>query len=140
MYDNTRIIIVADHGSGITMPDSEVNFTVRGDNFYRYNPVLMVKDFDVRGVLQTDPRFMTNADVPLLTLEGIVANPVNPQTGKPLSGESKTGGAFITTNNFFMAHEHNRNNFKIEDDEWLHVHDNIFDRNNWSETAWSEIR
>jgi arylsulfatase A-like enzyme len=140
VYDNTRIIIVADHGSGITMPDSDVNFTVRGDSFYRYNPVLMVKDFDMHGTLKTDFRFMTNADVPLLVLDGLVADPVNPQTGKPLSAKAKADGAFITTNNFFMAHEHNRDTFNIKDDEWVHVHDTIFDQNNWSETTWNEIK
>jgi arylsulfatase A-like enzyme len=140
VYDNTRIIIVADHGSGITMPDSDVNFTVRGDSFYRYNPVLMVKDFDMHGSLQTDFRFMTNADVPLLTLDGLVDDPVNPQTGKPLSAKAKADGAFITTNNFFMAHEHNRDTFNIKDDEWVHVHDTIFDQNNWSETTWGEMK
>jgi YidC/Oxa1 family membrane protein insertase len=140
VYDNTRIIIVADHGTGMTMPDSDVNFTVQGNSFYRYNPVLMVKDFDAHGTLQTDVRFMTNADVPLLALKGIVDDPVNPQTGKPLSDESKMDGAFITTNNFFMAHEHKRNNFNIKDDEWVHVHDNVFNKDNWSETTWDEVK
>jgi hypothetical protein len=38
----------------------------------------MGKDFDAHGVLQTDQRLMTNADVPLMALSGVVDNPVNP--------------------------------------------------------------
>jgi hypothetical protein len=39
-----------------------------------------------------------------------------------------------------MAHEHERNDFAIKDDEWLYVHDNILDKNNWSVATWSEIK
>jgi hypothetical protein len=140
VYDNTRIIIVADHGTGTRPLNSEIDFTVQGKPWTRYNPVLLVKDFGAVGKLSQNFDFMTNADVPLLALNGIVENPVNPWTNRPLSDKEKENGAFITNNEFFMAHEHDRNKLRIKDDEWIHVHDNIFDQNNWSETTWSEIK
>jgi hypothetical protein len=81
---------------------------------------------------------MINADIPLLALNGIVDNPVNPWTDRPIPDKIKEDGVFITTNLFFMEHEHGQNVFRISDDEWIHVHDTIFDKNNWSEAAWSE--
>jgi YidC/Oxa1 family membrane protein insertase len=140
VYDNTRIIIVADHGTGTRPLNSEIDFTVQGKSWTRYNPVLLVKDFGAEGKLSQNFDFMTNADVPLLALNGIVENPVNPWTNRPLSDKEKENGAFITNNEFFMAHEHDRNKFSIKDNEWLHVYDNIFDQKNWSETTWSEIK
>jgi YidC/Oxa1 family membrane protein insertase len=139
IYDNTRIIIVADHGLGERLPNPELDFTVQGRQWTRYNPVLMVKDFNATGRLLQNWDFMTNADVPQLALDGIVDDPVNPWTGRPLSEMGKENGAFITSNGAFMEYEHERNNFAIKPDEWMHVHDNILDKNNWSSTTWSEI-
>jgi hypothetical protein len=139
VYDNTRIIIVADHGTGVRPSNPELDFTVQGKSWTRYNPVLMLKDFNAAGKLLQNWDFMTNADVPQLALDGIVDDPVNPWTGRLLSKKGKENGAYITNNEFFMAHEHERNNFRIKDDEWLHVHNNIFDKNNWSTATWSGI-
>ncbi|GHV74840.1 hypothetical protein AGMMS49940_21420 [Spirochaetia bacterium] len=94
-----------------------------------------MKDFYAHGTLSTDMSFMTNADVPMLATKGIIENPVNPWTGSALSSELKQKGAFITTNDFFLAHHHNKNTFKIKNDEWIFVHDNIFDPTNWSEVT-----
>jgi hypothetical protein len=60
-YDNTRIIIVADHDTKCVKPlfSKELNSIN-----ISYNPTLMVKDFDSIGALKTDSTFMTNADVP----------------------------------------------------------------------------
>lgn len=49
---------------------------------------LMVKDFNATGFAVSD-EFMTNADTPLLALDGIVDNPVNPATGNPLDDAEK---------------------------------------------------
>jgi YidC/Oxa1 family membrane protein insertase len=140
VYDNTRIIIVADHGIGTRPINPEIDFTVQGKPWTRYNPVLLVKDFGAAGKLSQNFDFMTNADVPLLALNGIVENPVNPWTNRPISDKEKENGVFITTNGFLLAHEHERNKLRIKENEWLHVHDNIFDQKNWSETTWSEIK
>ncbi|MDR1222264.1 MAG: membrane protein insertase YidC [Tannerella sp.] len=139
VYDNTRIIIVADHGSGERMPDPKLDFTVQGGQWTRYNPVLMVKDFNAAGSLLQNWDFMTNADVPQLALDGIVDDPVNPWTGRLFSEKGKENGAFITDSAAFMAYDQDWNIFAIKNDEWMHVHDNVLDKNNWSSTTWSEI-
>lgn len=85
VWDNTRIIIVADHG--IARGDAPMfggQLDIRGMSIDSYNPVLMVKDFGSTG-FTTDESFMTNADVPYLATEGIIDNPVNPFTGHPIT-------------------------------------------------------
>ena len=75
-YDNTRIIIVSDHAYSY-------------DEQYRFfNPVLMVKDFDAHGFTVNED-FMINADTPLLAMDGLISSPVDPNTGDPLSDETK---------------------------------------------------
>jgi YidC/Oxa1 family membrane protein insertase len=127
VYDNTRIIIVSDHGLKLG-----AQAAIGDAHFEHYNPVLLVKDFDSHGPLKTDMTFMTNADVPSLAVQGIIDNPVNPFTGKQLSTEAKENGVTITTNELYLVHYHPKNIFKIEKNEWLYVHDNIFDPANWS--------
>ena len=95
VYDNTRIIVVSDHGRYLHLHDDmELSFTdtATGSNLtcdtQVFNCLLMVKDFNATG-FTTDGRFMTNADVPLLAMEGIVDDPVNPSTGKQLDDADK---------------------------------------------------
>jgi hypothetical protein len=91
VYDNTRIIIVSDHGTPYRWrgPNSiyytdedtgeEKNLDIR-----RFQCTLMCKDFDAKGFTVNDD-FATNADVPAIALEGIVDNPVNPFTGNAIT-------------------------------------------------------
>ena len=94
VYDNTRIILVADHGHGMAQfEDMIFGDWVSGtwhhpQDVMSYNPLLMVKDFDSRG-FRSDGRFMTNADTPVLALDGLVDEPVNPFTGNPISDAAK---------------------------------------------------
>ncbi|MDR0718068.1 MAG: sulfatase-like hydrolase/transferase, partial [Treponema sp.] len=133
VYDNTRIIIVSDHGAGVKVELPGDVEPVPGVSVASYNPVLLFKDFNSHGEPAKDMSFMTNADVPALALKGIVEDPVNPFTGNKISMEPKKAGVFITTNHLPMAHHHGKNQFKIENDQWLYVHDTIFDKRNWSE-------
>ncbi|MDR0876870.1 MAG: YidC/Oxa1 family membrane protein insertase [Treponema sp.] len=130
-YDNTRIIIVSDHGTGIprdAVPDAETLLAIPSGGREQYQPVLLVKDFAAHGELQTDMSFMTNADVSVLALNGIIDNPVNPFTGKAVTNELKKDGVFITTNSISMPLRHSKNVFAIQDNQWLRVHDNILMR------------
>ena len=98
LYDNTRIIIAADHGyrlhhfeGSIFDPDLE------GGDAMLYNPLLLVKDFGSTE-LARDDSFMTNADVPAYLLQGLVENPVNPFTGNPVgAGVKDTEEMQVTT-------------------------------------------
>ena len=101
VYDNTRIIVVSDHGcylglTGIDLRDRLTNEGTAGrylaDEWADttcYNPLLMVKDFGAQG-FTTDTTFMTNAETPALAFADTVENPVNPFTGKAVSSEAQT--------------------------------------------------
>ncbi|QQO09796.1 YidC/Oxa1 family membrane protein insertase [Breznakiella homolactica] len=132
VYDNTRIIIVADHGGSSNAHIADEELDIPGERREKYNPILMEKDFGAHGSLVTDMTFMTNGDVPLMVLAGIDEHPVNPFTGNLLTSGGKEDGVWITINHAWEPEKHNKNTFKIKDDEWVFVHDNIFDKNNWS--------
>lgn len=85
-YDNTRIIIVADHGADVQHFDSVLENNLDIENFL---PALLVKDFDSHGGLKESNECMTNADVPFLATNGIINQPVNPFTGNPLDAHEK---------------------------------------------------
>ncbi len=128
VYDNTRIIIVADHGSKIpTAPFWEFEDPAVPSNF---NPMLLVKDFNSTGEVRTDMTFRVNADVPYLATEGLGASQINPFTGNPFTlaedyqsfdlfdGERGTSNLDKEMYEFtFNAH--------------YTVRDNIFEEENW---------
>ena len=95
VYDNTRIILVADHGFALEH-FTDMKFGERdGDRTEHnpedamgYNPLLLVKDFNSKG-FRLDDRFMTNADTPLLAMDSIISSPVNPFSGKAITDDAK---------------------------------------------------
>lgn len=103
VWDNTRIILVSDHGCylGLTgvnlknldpaLPDVPGYEQDQWADTTCYNPLLMVKDFGASG-FTTDTAFMTNADTPGLALAGTAGNAVNPLTGKPMTAGAKESG------------------------------------------------
>ncbi len=81
VYDNTRIIIVADHGKALTQDE---RLLIDSDlDIMAYYPLLMVKDFDDTG-FSVCSDFVTNAVVPELATRGIIGEQVNPFTGNSL--------------------------------------------------------
>ena len=99
VYDNTRIIIVSDHGCYLGLFGTDLRKKADGtlpDVYHQdewtdtmcYNPLLLVKDFGASG-FTTDTTFMTNADTPSLAFAQTVEEPVNPFTGKPVTQEAK---------------------------------------------------
>ena len=86
VWDNTRIIIVADHGRALY----QFGVTCNGYDMQDYMPTLMVKDFNATGFTVCED-FMTNADTPVLATEGLIDNPVNPFTGNPINSDAKNG-------------------------------------------------
>ncbi|MDR2408097.1 MAG: YidC/Oxa1 family membrane protein insertase, partial [Bacteroidales bacterium] len=131
VYDNTRIIIVSDHGASVDSKQFKDNFPFPGERREKYNPVLLVKDFNSRGSPKTDMALMTTADVPVLALKGIDNNPTNPFTNKSITMDYKYSGVVITTNHKPNVADHGKYTFKIRDNQWIQVKNNIFDANNW---------
>lgn len=134
VYDNTRIIIAADHGIGEwrVLPGNYSALLPDKFNPDHLNPMLLVKDFNSKDEIKTDKTFMTNADVPLLLMKDIVENPVNPFTKNPMNDKIKVEkGAIVTTNSTWSPDQHGQNTFSIKDDQWYTVKDNIFNIENW---------
>ena len=136
VFDNTRIILVSDHGYPIQQfPDMFLNDEI---DLERFCPLLMVKDIGSNEPFSIDNTFMTNADVPLLAMSGIIDNPVNPFTGNPITDDDKTDGVVYITNSYnWQLNE--GNGFDLSGSEWLAVRDNIYDLNNWRIVSEEEV-
>ena len=131
VYDNTRIIIVSDHGYYLYQ-SQELQFNRPGTgriDISNYFPLLMVKDFGSRGFTVSD-EFMTNADVPTLASEGVIADPVNPFTGRQINDSEKTAhDQFVMTSKDWSVTSNNGNMFHASG--WAVITNNIWDRSDW---------
>ena len=130
VYDNTKIILIADHGAAFGQFDDMIYEDV-GDGLdaMYFNPLLMVKDFNSKD-FTTDNSFMTQADVPVMAFKDLVDNPVNPATGKVINDEEKYNhDQYIINSQEWMLDNNHGNTFVPA--PWYSVHDNIFDKNNW---------
>ncbi|MCR5081760.1 MAG: YidC/Oxa1 family membrane protein insertase [Treponema sp.] len=134
IYNNCRIVIVADHGAGGSNNDYENTDKLNKIGTEHYHPLLMVKDFGETGELKIDTEnFMTNADTPLLLTEGIIQDAKNPFTGKKLEPD-KENGVLVCTSDIWMPH-HNKSKyvFTAKKNEWWRVKQNIFKDANWTQ-------
>ena len=126
VYDNTRIIIVADHGYDLGM----VPGAVSGDlDTEFYNPVLLVKEINATGFTVSD-EFMTNADTPFLAVRGLIEDPVNPFTGNPISMLPKSEGPILVSG----SHEYDiqfNNGYVFTPGPWYEVQGNVLDPDCW---------
>lgn len=132
VYDNTRIIIVADHGRALGQ--SEELILDDGSDTHRdmefYFPLLLVKDFDSHGFTTSD-EFMTSADVPTLAMQNLIDDPINPFTGKVIDNSEKYAhDQFVILSEDWNIAKNNGNTYLPS--AWASVHDNIWDRNNWT--------
>ncbi|SCW63520.1 Sulfatase, partial [Ruminococcaceae bacterium YRB3002] len=128
VWDNTRVIIVSDHGSSLDQFDSLIFEDIMMDA-EEINSLLMVKDFGSRGFTISD-EYMTIADVPAIATSGLIDNPVNPFTSNVISNTDKTASPQkIYMPYLWRIQDNNGNRFSTGN--WYSVHDNIFDRNNW---------
>ncbi|MBR0100696.1 MAG: YidC/Oxa1 family membrane protein insertase [Treponema sp.] len=130
VYDNTRIILVADHGRGLAQfenllmknPEIDVEWC---------NPLLMVKDFNSTE-FKTSNEFMTNADVPTLAVKDVIENPRNPFTGKTIDNKEKNAHPQLVTSSLhWEITKYNGTAFDTSDGHWYSVHDDIFKEENW---------
>ena len=133
VYDNTRIIIVSDHGAKYVHQFDELMF--KYTDVMAFNCMLMVKDFGATG-FHTDHTFMTTGDTPVLAMQDLVKDPVNPFTGNPINSDPKYEGPQILTNSHnWKVYKNNGTTYDTSDGNWLSVHDDIFVEDNWSFVA-----
>ncbi len=95
VYDNTKIIMVADHSHNL--PDKELNEyggifkwgkegqeKLSARDFWRVNSLLMVKDFNSNGNIKEDWRFMSNADAPAIAFNENDPTKIEPPESRTL--------------------------------------------------------
>lgn len=127
VYDNTRIIIVADHGTSF-----------RDDGDYEtaeprsFNPVLLVKDFDSTGEFTVSSQFMTNADTPFLAFNGLIEDPVDPRTGEKISDDDKFDLPLLITDNPNLLIDDNNGNVFTPAYWYEFSGTDVFDPEAWS--------
>ena len=133
VYDNTRIILVSDHGASLGIEEC-----MYGDHLYddalRYSSILLVKDFNSK-YYREDKRFMTNADVPSLAFKDVVKNPVNPYTGKSVNSNYKDNADEITVYDtvVWQVSKNTGNKLSLDYEAKVNVHnDDIFNPKNWT--------
>ncbi len=132
VYDNTRIILVSDHGHALDHLDEliveEHPDSLKNVDFYY--PLLMVKDFNSQE-FTTNTEFMTNADVPTLAVKDLIENPVNPFTGNVINNNAKyEHEQFIIAS---MDWDISINNgYTFLPSYWASVKDNLWDLDNWT--------
>ena len=106
VYDNTRIIIVSDHGAPFYLFGSDDIIDSRL-NICNFNCLMMVKDFGASGFTVSD-EFIINAETPLIAVDGLIEDPVNPFTGNAMVSQLYHPQDFL----YFSSPLHNpsRNN------------------------------
>ncbi len=125
VYDNTRIIIVADHGGQCKFDEITENYGSSANN-----PLLLFKDFDSHGPISFDNTFMTNADTSILATENLIPDARNPFTGNLLKDSVFKDIVYVAYGPWNPDGQH-KNTFKVTD--WCAVHDRVYDPSCWTQ-------
>lgn len=131
IYDNTRIILVSDHGTEVHHNEAfELPWGI-GDktDIEWFYPLLMVKDFGDTEWKESEI-FMTNADVPTLAFSDLIANPVHPDTGRAVTAEKKGAPVqYVLASGVYHLDKNQGNTFVPA--AWYSVHTDIRKKENW---------
>ena len=131
VYNNTRIIIVSDHGRGVELKQCKY---FSDENKYLvswYSPIFLCKDFDSTDSVKTDNTFMTNADTIFLAKEGLGLSNINPFTKKVLVQNKENGINVYHCKDWNAEHFKEATEFELEKDRAWHVSNNIYEEKNW---------
>lgn len=140
-WDNSRIIIAGDHGR-YSMHTVDMKFL---DSFTGTDispesliPLIMMKDFNSDGPLQKDYTFMTLADIPILTTEGLAPEMQhNPFSGLSFkSSQDKTLIKAMHGGDWHADHQLQLTQFVTTEDDWVYVKENVYDPKCWSKKAF----
>lgn len=140
VYDNTRIIIVSDHGSGVkgsAMP--AIKYTAANGeekivHASSFNCVLLVKDFGAKD-FEINDEMITNAETPALEAADLIKDPVNPFTGKKISRfKDQKGDPELIHTKMWQIRKNNGNVFLPG--EWFTVRNNLYEEKNWKHLGY----
>lgn len=131
VFDNTRIIIVADHGYNIPLEAFDEFDNPKVPSFF--NTLFMVKDFNCNGELKVDNSFMTNADTIFFAKKDLGLSEINPISGKELVQNKKNGVNIYSVDpeEWSVYKMYDKTQFTIDLTKAWHVSDNIFEQSNW---------
>lgn len=140
IYDNTRIIIVSDHGyyHHYTTFDDFENPIVPS----QFNCLLMFKDFNSNEPLKTDMTFMTNADTLFFAKKDLEISNINPFTKKEFQQDKdfviccplqSIEGNKLVGNQYNPNYMRTKNKMNYSQLQCWKVHDNIFNPENWEQ-------
>lgn len=133
VYDNTKIVVVSDHGAfpPDTLLDGNYaypyNWNEEGQKkisekyYWRVNPVLLVKDYNENHDLKLDWRLMTNSDAPAIVFDenNPLKQPVDSNRTVPV---------------YFVEHDSKITTFRYLDIfKAFEVRKNIYNPDNWME-------
>lgn len=135
VYDNTRIIIVSDHGRDINdnvLP--RVTYTDEKNNKKEMWPAmfdcaLLVKDFDSQ-VFTVKENLISNADTPAIATKDLIKNPINPYTGNQIEQFDDQSEAPKLIYSFDWQTDKNDGKEFLPSD-WFTVNDSIYIQDNW---------
>jgi YidC/Oxa1 family membrane protein insertase len=130
VYDNTRIIIVSDHGSNLYSPYFE-DFSQNKFDYPWYSPLMLFKDFESDGRYLIDDSFMTNADAPIFAIHNLEIPPINPFTKKNMV-ESVDKQNVKVFEGPFNPRDNSVNLFNLILSQSFSIHDSIFEESNWT--------
>ena len=128
-YDNTRIVIVSDHGYDLNLgafssfSDPKIPSS--------YNALLLFKDFAQNGEVRTDQTFMTTADTLFLAKENLPVSDSNPFTKKKFVQEKEGGVDVYDCIDWNVNYMQNDSALNLDANRAFHVSENIFDEKNW---------
>ena len=136
-WDNSRIIIAGDHGSGgIRVKGMNFIDAFAGFDFYPESliPLIMMKDFDSNGKLNKDYTFMTLADIPALATKDLpVELQKNPFTEKKfIDTQNKEIVKSVEDGSWHANHQLKSTQFDVY--SWVYVKENVYDPACWSRT------
>ncbi len=129
VWDNTRVIIVSDHGDDL----GHLARLNGGGSVEAVNAMLMVKDFNDKD-FKISYEFMTNADVPSIALKGMINDPTNPFTGMKVDNKAKEHPVkvFMSKDTNDMLYDNGVDYaFDLSKDPVYRVSGNIFEADNW---------
>lgn len=129
VYDNTKIVIVSDHGYYLQF---DKDFKNQEENA-SYYALLLEKDFNQKNDLEIDWTFKTNSDAFYFLYNGMNLSKTNPFTGTEIKQENKTAVTVYETketekNPFVLKDSYQ---FTLDKSRAWHVKDNIFKKENW---------
>jgi len=131
VYDNTRIIVVSDHGywldnfeellGGISIENIEDGELMTS--------LLMVKDFGSTG-FTVDDTFATSAETPYFATKDLIENPTNPYTCNPIRSELGAESQLVFADVYHWDTEMN-NGTTFLPGYWYTIYGDI-----WNPDAW----